>query len=42
MKTLKEQLMSVNEAQQVEYYVSFLTIKDEDGIPYTVRIFVDK
>jgi hypothetical protein len=33
---------NVNEAQQVEYHVSFLTTKGEDGSPYTVRILVDK
>ena len=32
----------INEAQQIEYEVSFLTTKDEDGLPYTVRILVDK
>ena len=32
----------INEAQQIEYHVSFLTTKDEDGIPYTVKILVDK
>lgn len=33
---------SVNEAQQIEYHVSFLTTKGEDGSPYTVKILVDK
>jgi hypothetical protein len=33
---------NVNEAQQIEYHVSFLTTKGEDGSPYTVRILVDK
>jgi hypothetical protein len=44
MKNLKDSIQEniVNEAQQIEYQVSFLTTKDEDGIPYTVRIFVDK
>jgi hypothetical protein len=39
-ESLNEQ--NVNEAQQVEYRVSFLTTKDEEGIPYTVKILVDK
>ena len=44
MKNLKDSIQEniVNEAQQIEYQVSFLTTKDEDGIPYTVRILVDK
>jgi hypothetical protein len=44
MKTLTNKIQEsiVNEAQQVEYHVSFLTTKDEEGIPYTVRILVDK
>lgn len=44
MKNLKDIIQEsiVNEAQQIEYHVSFLTTKDEDGIPYTVRILVDK
>jgi hypothetical protein len=33
---------NVNEAQQIEYHVSFLTTKGEDGSPYTVKILVDK
>lgn len=39
-ESLNEQ--KVNEAQQIEYQVSFLTTKGEDGSPYTVKIFVDK
>lgn len=39
-ESLNEQ--NVNEAQQIEYHVSFLTTKGEDGSPYTVKIFVDK
>lgn len=39
-ESLNEQ--NVNEAQQIEYQVSFLTTKGEDGSPYTVKIFVDK
>jgi hypothetical protein len=39
-ESLNEQ--NVNEAQQIEYHVSFLTTKGEDGSPYTVRILVDK
>lgn len=44
MKNLKDSIQEsvVNEAQQIEYHVSFLTTKDEEGIPYTVRILVDK
>jgi hypothetical protein len=44
MENLKDRIQEsiVNEAQQVEYHVSFLTTKDEEGIPYTVRILVDK
>lgn len=48
MKSLSDRIQeclneqNVNEAQQIEYHVSFLTTKDEDGTPYTVKIFVDK
>ena len=44
MKTLTDKIQEsiINEAQQIEYLVSFLTTKDEDGLPYTVRILVDK
>lgn len=44
MENLKDILQEsiVNEAREVEYHVSFLTTKDEEGIPYTVRILVDK
>ena len=44
MKNLKDSIQEciVNEAQQVEYHVSFLTTKDEERIPYTVKILVDK
>ena len=44
MKNLKDSIQEsvVNEAQQIEYQVSFLTTKDEDGFPYTVKILVDK
>ena len=44
MENLKDLLQEsiVNEAREIEYHVSFLTTKDEDGIPYTVRILVDK
>lgn len=44
MENLKDIIQEsiVSEAQQIEYQVSFLTTKDEDGIPYTVRILVDK
>ena len=42
MKTLKEQLMSVNEARLIEYRVAFLGTKDEEEFPYGVSIFVDK
>ena len=44
MENLKDRIQEsiVNEAQQIEYLVSFLTTKDEEGIPYTVRILVDK
>lgn len=44
MKNLKDSIQEsiVSEAQQIEYQVSFLTTKGEDGSPYTVKIFVDK
>ena len=44
MENLKDLIQEsiVNEAQQIEYRVSFLTTKDEDGLPYTVKILVDK
>jgi uncharacterized protein YebE (UPF0316 family) len=44
MENLKDRIQEsiVNEAQQIEYHVSFLTTKGEDGSPYTVRILVDK
>ena len=44
MENLKDLIQEsiVNEAQKIEYEVSFLTTKDEEGIPYTVKILVDK
>lgn len=44
MENMKDRIQEsiVNEAREVEYHVSFLTTKDEEGIPYTVRILVDK
>ena len=40
MKPITE--MFVNESREIEYHVAFLDTKDSDGIPFTVRIFVDK
>ena len=40
MKLITERF--VNESREIEYHVAFLDTKDSDGIPFTVRIFVDK
>ena len=40
MKPITERF--VNESREIEYRVAFLDTKDSDGIPFTVRIFVDK
>lgn len=44
MKSLKSQVSEsiVNEARQVEYYVTPLDVQDSEGIPVTVKIVVDK
>lgn len=33
---------NVNEARQIEYRVAFIGTRDEDGLPYSVSILVDK
>ena len=40
MKPITERF--VNESREIEYHVAFLDNKDSDGIPFTVRILVDK
>lgn len=40
---LKESLQNrINEARQVRYDVSFIDAVDEDGLPFTVTVMVDK
>ena len=39
MKNITERF--VTESREIEYCVSFLDTKDSDGIPFTVRIFVE-
>jgi len=39
MKNLKE---IFNESAQEKYRVAFLDVKDDEGVPVTVTIFVDK
>ena len=41
MKTLKD-YMSVNEARQIEYRVALNDVMDEDDLPASVSILVDK
>ena len=40
MKSITERF--VNESREIEYHVAFLDTKDSAGMPFTVRIFVDK
>ena len=40
MKNITERF--VTESREIEYRVSFLDTKDSDGIPFTVRILVEK
>ena len=40
MKNITERF--VNESREIEYRVAFLDTKDSDGIPFTVRILVEK
>jgi hypothetical protein len=43
MNYLSESLgKSINEARQIDYSVAFIGTQDAEGIPYTVRILVDK
>ena len=39
MKSITERF--VNESREIEYRVAFLDTTDSEGIPYTVRIFVN-
>ena len=39
MKPITERF--VNESREIEYRVAFIDTKDSDGIPFTVRIFVE-
>lgn len=39
---MKDIATLLNEAKREEYVVSFLECKDEDGMPITVSIIVDK
>ena len=39
MKPITERF--VNESREIEYHVAFLDTKDSDGIPFTVRIYVE-
>lgn len=32
----------INEAREIEYRVAFIDTKDSEGLPFTVKIFVDK
>ena len=44
MKDLKEAMNEalVNEARQIEYWVMVNAVEDNDGLPVTVTILVDK
>ena len=41
MKNLKD-YMSINEARQIEYRVALNDVQDEEGLPISVDIIVDK
>lgn len=32
----------INEAREIEYRVAFIDTKDSEGLPFTVKIFVEK
>ena len=40
MKNITERF--VNESREIEYRVAFLDTKDSEGLPFTVRILVEK
>ena len=39
MKPITERF--VNESREIEYRVAFIDTKDSEGLPFTVRIFVE-
>lgn len=40
MKNITERF--VNESREIEYRVAFIDTKDSEGLPFTVRIFVER
>lgn len=40
MKNITERF--INESREIEYRVAFLDTKDSEGLPFTVRILVEK
>ena len=42
MKTLSNYIQNVNEARQIDYRVSLMDVQDEEGLPISVDILVDK
>ena len=40
MKPITERF--VNESREIEYHVAFIDAKDSEGLPFTVRILVQK
>lgn len=40
MKNITERF--VNESREIEYRVAFLDTKDSEGLPFTVRILVER
>ena len=42
MKTLSKYVQNVNEARQINYRVALMDVQDEEGLPISVDIMVDK
>lgn len=42
MKTLSKYVQNVNEARQINYRVALIDVHDEEGLPISVDIMVDK
>lgn len=40
MKNITERF--INESREIEYHVDFLDTKDSEGLPFTVRILVER
>ena len=42
METLSKYIQNVNEARQIDYRVALMDVQDEEGLPISVDILVDK